>query len=151
MTNMNGLSKIAPDELLFSGEIDDGGINTHLILDDYDWMSYKLRTCFKTKKQYVLAVEFEYIGMRNSMMTVEQREFAGTFAKYNPDDFTRMRYIYTYDSNIFKEEIIRFMESHIKSWYSSYAFYGEQEVLHFFNRVIEETPQDKIKIEKIED
>ncbi len=38
------LEQIKDTDLIFSGEIEDIYTNTHLVLDDYDWMNYTLST-----------------------------------------------------------------------------------------------------------
>ena len=38
---------------------------------------------------------------------------------------------------IYRKYLIRFLEKHIKFWDEKYAFNGEEEVIDFFNEVIE--------------
>lgn len=120
------LQKINISDLIFSGSIEDDRTNTYLSLNDYDWMHYSLKTRFVTKEMGVLYVEFEYFGMTTSTMTVEQiidekKEIAS----------------YEYSSDIFKKYIIKFLEKHISQWDDKYAFNGEEEVVAFFNDVVE--------------
>lgn len=120
------LNKIRSEDLIFSNEIDDNGTNTYMVLDDYDWMHYRLRTRFKTEEMGVLDVEFEYFGAIFSRMNVKQT-LNGRVHEF----------VYEYPTDIFSKNLIRFLEKHIKSWNEKYAFNGEEEVIDFFNEVIE--------------
>lgn len=120
------LRKIKSEELLFTDEIEDDRTNTYLQLNDYDWMDYKLSTRFKTKEMGVLDVEFQYFGMTTSMMKVTQIL-----------NDTVEKVIYEYPTEIFKGYIVRFLEKHISFWGSKYAFNGEEEVVDFFNEVLD--------------
>jgi len=125
------LERIDAKELIFSDEIGDDRVNTCLTLDDYDWMSYKLTTAFRTEKLGRLAVEFEYFGLTTSSMKVTQTH----------NDVT-INYEYEYPTDIFQKHITIFMTNHIAAWNDKYAFNGEDEVLAFYNEVIE---QGKLK------
>lgn len=118
------LHKIKAEDLIFSGEIEDDRTNTFLELDDYDWMNYSLTTKFCTADMGTLNVQFEYFGMTISQMTVIK---AGTGEKV----------VYEYSTDIFTKHLVNYMQNHIKSWDSEYAFDGENEVIEFFNDVLE--------------
>ena len=118
------LHKIKAEDLIFSGNIEDDRTNTFLKLDDYDWMHYSLSTIFHTNDLGIINVEFEYLGLGLCRMTVT-------------DMRTEEKAIYQYPRIIFQTHIIEFMQNHIKSWDSKYAFNGEDEVISFFNDVIE--------------
>ena len=118
------LHKIKAEDLIFSGEIEDDRTNTFLKLDDYDWMNYSLTTRFHTADMGILHVQFEYFGMTISQMTVIK---AGTGEKV----------IYEYSTDIFTKHLVNYMQTHIKSWDDDYAFDGENEVIEFFNDVLE--------------
>lgn len=120
------LKKINSEDLIFSNEIEDDRTNTYLNLYDYDWMDYSLTTRFKTEDMGVLNVKFNYFGMTTSTMEVEQT-LNGTTEKAT----------YEYSTDIFKKYIVKFLEKHISFWDSKYAFNGEEEVIEFFNDVIE--------------
>lgn len=123
---MEKLTTINADELIFSDNPGDDRINTKLILDDYDWMNYKLQTAFHTEKLGVLSIEIEYFGATTSRMTVKQRK-------------TKNRiYIHSIDfpTDIFQEYIIKFMKSHIDTWAGTLAFNGEDIALEFYNAII---------------
>ena len=45
--------------------------------------------------------------------------------------------IYEYPTDIFQKHIVKFMEKHIRYWNEKYAFNGEEEVIEFFNEVID--------------
>lgn len=120
------LEKIYSENLIFSGDIEDDRTNTYLQLNDYDWMNYILTTSFKTKKMGQLNVTFEYFGAVFSTMKVEQ-----VLGKKHKE------ITYEYNSDIFKKYIIKFLEKHISFWNKPYAFNGEEEVVEFFNDVIQ--------------
>ena len=105
--------------------MEDDRTNTFLSLDDYDWMSYRLKTRFKTLEQGILDVEFKYFGMIYSCMDVEQTK-DGKIEKYR----------YEYSSSVFRKHIVNFLQKHIESWNDKYAFNGENEVIDFYNEVI---------------
>ena len=112
--------------MIFSGDIEDDRTNTYLHLYDYDWMDYNLSTRFKTETLGVLNVKFSYFGMTTSTMEVEQN-LGGNIEKIT----------YEYSTDIFEKHIVKFLNKHISFWSSKYAFNGEEEVLEFFNDVIE--------------
>lgn len=120
------LSKIRSEDLIFNNDIEDDRTNTYLNLYDYDWTDYSLTTRFKTEKIGVLNVKFNYFGMVTSMMEVEQ------VLNENTEKVT-----YEYPTDIFKKHIIKFLNKHISFWDNKYAFNGEEEVIDFFNNVIE--------------
>lgn len=121
------LQKIDAKELIFTDELGNDRVNTLLTLDDYDWMSYKLETAFVTEKQGVLAISFEYFGMTTSSMKVTQT--------YNNEV---KNYEYEYSTDLFQKHITIFLTNHLAAWKSTYAFNGEDEVLAFYNEVIEQ-------------
>ena len=100
--------------------------STYLNLADYDWINYTLATSFDTEKMGVLNVKFEYFCMTASTMEVEQ----------TLNDKTET-VIYEYPTDIFQKYIIKFMEKHIRCWNENYAFDGEEEVIEFFNEVLD--------------
>lgn len=53
-------------------------------------------------------------------------------------DGKKITYEYRYDTDLFKKYIIQFLSQHIYAWDSEYAFNGEDIVIAFFNKVIEE-------------
>jgi len=120
------LTKIEEKDLIFTNEIEDDRTNTFLSLNDYDWMDYQLKTRFKTENLGILDVIFNYFGLTTSEMIVKQRI----------DDKER-EYLFKYDTEIFKKYLIKFLKLHIESWNSTFAFYGGDIVLEFYNEVIE--------------
>lgn len=120
------LKKIVKENLIFSNDLGDTCTNTYLILDDYDWMNYTLTTWFKTEEMGTLTVEFNYFGFTVCIMKVEQIL-----------NGCKNRIEYEYSADIFKKHIVKFLEKHISSWYDEYAFDGEDEVIEFFNDVLE--------------
>lgn len=120
------LKKINSKDLLFTNDIEEDRTNTYLNLYDYDWMTYSLSTRFRTKDMGTLYVKFEYFGMTISTMEVEQVLNNST-----------EKATYEYPSELFRKYIVKFLEKHIRSWEDSYAFNGEEEVIEFFNDVLE--------------
>ena len=120
------LEKINSNDLIFSDNIEDDRTNTYLHLYDYDWMYYNLSTRFKTESLGILNVKFSYFGMTTSTMEVEQN-LGGNIEKIT----------YEYSTDIFKKYIVKFLKKHISFWGNKYAFNGEEEVIEFFNDVIE--------------
>ena len=120
------IKEIKSEDLIFSNDIEDDRTNTYLNLYDYDWMNYSLTTRFKTEDMGVLNVKFNYFGMVTSAMEVEQT-LNGTTEKVT----------YEYSTDIFKKHIVKFLEKHLSFWDSEYAFNGEEEVIEFFNDVID--------------
>ena len=119
------LKEIKSEDLIFSD--DECRTSTQLVLDDYDWMDYVLTTKFRTKEQGILNVKFNYFGFLNSTMEVEQ------ILNEKTETVT-----YVYSTDIFQKYIMKFMEKHIASWSENkYAFNGEDEVIAFFNEVLE--------------
>lgn len=121
------LKEIKAEDLLFSNEIEDDRTNTYLTLNDYDWMDYQLQTRFRTEEQGTLHVVFEYYGFNTSDMKVEQILNNET-KEYN----------FRYSSDIYVKYLTKYLEKHIQSWNSKYAFNGEEEVIDFFNEVLKE-------------
>ena len=120
------LKEIKSKDLIFSNGIEDDRTNTYLNLYDYDWMDYSLTTRFKTEDMGILNVKFNYFGMTISTMEVEQTLNGAT-----------EKVTYEYSTDIFKKHIVMFLEKHIRFWNEKYAFNGEEEVIGFFNDVIE--------------
>ena len=121
------LNKIKSEDLIFSGDLEDDRTNTFLTLNDYDWMNYTLQTRFKTDALGELQVKFSYYGFTTSDMEVTRIK----------GDVTE-EYKYTYPTDLFQNHITSLMMKHIASWNSEYAFNGEDEVIDFFNDVVEQ-------------
>lgn len=120
------LEKIKNKDVLHFDNPEYGGIGTCFCLSDYDWMSYKLTTRFRTEKTGVINVKFEYFGLIESTMTVIQ------ILNGVPEEI-----IYVYSTDIFKKYHIKFLERHIRSWNDEYAFDGQDIVVDFFNEVLD--------------
>lgn len=120
------LEKIKSEDLIFSNDIEYDRTNTYLQLNDYDWMDYNLTTRFKTEKMGILNVTFNYFGAVSSTMKVEQLL-----------NDVHQEFIYEYPTELFKKHIIKFLKKHMGFWDNKYAFNGEEEVVEFFNDVIE--------------
>lgn len=126
LDNINVLHKIKSEDLIFSDDIEDDRTNTYLTLNDYDWVSYKLSTRFRTKDMGLLNVEFEYVGFTTAFMYITKQ-----------NDCKIIDITYNFSTDIFKKHIIDFLQKHIASWDSQYAFNGEEEVIDFYNDVLE--------------
>lgn len=111
---------------MFSEEFRNDRVCSTLILDDYDWMTYMLKTMLRSKKSGKLFLEFSYMGIVESEMIVMQE--IGT---------CKNKYIYTFSSDIFEKYIIGYMKKHIQCWQNGNVFNAEYEVLEFYNEVIE--------------
>lgn len=119
------LREIHKEDLIFSEEPENDRINTFLTLDDYDWMSYSLKTKFRTKEDGIIKVDFNYFGATRSLMEVEQSVNGKQYA-----------YRYSYPTEMFAEFICNFLKEHMKQWDSTYAFYGGDMVLDFYNTIL---------------
>ncbi len=92
-----------------------------LVLADYDWMNYKLFVALVTKEYGAMEIEFEYFGANFSVMTVETEEG---------------KYSFKFNTDLFQEHIIIFIQKHMKSWRESHEFNGTEEVIDFYNDVL---------------
>ena len=95
--------------------------DTNLILEDYDWMKYTLSSHMRTKAYGDIKIIFEYFGANYSTMKV------GTTAK---------EYEFEFDTDLFKEHIVKFMQKHIRHWEDKYGFSGIEEIVNFYNAVL---------------
>ncbi len=115
---------LTEDDLVLSEPYD--RIFTHLILQDYDWMYYRLIADIPVSKSMInktVRIEFVYSGSNQSRMFVEIR----------PEDY---RAEITFNSRIFEKYIKAFMTEHLEGWDDEYAFYGGDLILQFFNDVL---------------
>lgn len=97
-------------------------------------MTYTLKTRFNTKKFGLLNIEFEYCGCTVSVMRVEQKIII-------TGESRTINYEFCFNTDIFKKYTIEFLQEHIKTWDSTYAFNGEDIVLKFYNEVIAKTSE----------
>ena len=118
------LKKLKVEDLLYDANTDI--METYLKLNDYDWMHYQLTGKFRTEEMGALEVKFEFIGAEACNMTIIQ-----TFKEKS------RKVIYEFSTNIYKKHLIAFMQKHIASWDDEYAFSGEEEIVSFFNEVLE--------------
>lgn len=98
---------------------------TSLVLDDYDWMNYKLKASLTMEDASVLNIRFEYYGATGSIMVVN---------KIKND--TSKRFMYHYLTDDFRKYIIRYMTKHINSWGNNIAFDGLDIIIDFYNDVV---------------
>lgn len=99
-------------------------LTTKLALDDYDWMQYILESKFYIESQGLIEVKFDYFGTTVSIMSVTQTIGEKVH-----------KYAYKFDSDLFKQYIIKFMQRHIDAW-DNPPFNGDDLVIDFFNSVI---------------
>lgn len=118
--------KIDTAELLFTGNMEDDRTNCYVALDDYDWMMYTFKTSFKTLKYGLLQIYIEFAGSNWSYMDVTQKKD------------TAMRILrYRFNTEIFKKHIKSYLKKHIANWDNLYAFDPEDEIVDFYNDIIE--------------
>ena len=64
-------------------------------------------------------------------------------------DTKKKKYIFNFDSDLFQEHIIKFLQKHIEHWDSKYAFSGTEEAVNFYNAVITHPKTESEDIETI--
>ena len=94
---------------------------TSLELHDYDWMHYVLTAHLPTKAYGDMEIQFDYSGAVFSVMTVKARDEV---------------YVLKFNTEIFKEHIIKFLQKQITTWDGPYGFNGIEETVHFYNAVL---------------
>lgn len=130
--NIKKLEKIKYDEelsefdLTNKASICDDRIPVFTTLYDYDWMNYEMKTIMPTKKQGILDITIEYFGTNDSTMKVIQ--------KIDNNEYT---HTIKFDTKIFAEFIKKYMTKHMEQWGEKYAFCGEEIIIEFFNKIIE--------------
>ena len=107
---------------------------TTVELDDYDWMSYKLKAWLPTKAYGDIVIDFVYNGTSPCTMIIETK---------------KKKYRFYFAIELFQEHIIKFLQKHIKHWDSKYAFSGKEEAVNFYNDVITHPKTESEDIETI--
>ena len=107
---------------------------TTVELDDYDWMSYKLKAWLPTKAYGDIVIDFVYNGTSPCTMIIETK---------------KKKYRFYFAIELFQEHIIKFLQKHIKHWDSKYAFSGTEEAVNFYNAVITHPKTESEDIETI--
>lgn len=74
----------------------------------------------------VLEVFFEYFGFVFSMMKIKQTKNSKV-----------QEYEFEYSTDVFQKYLVLFLQKHIETWSSTYAFNGEEIVIDFYNEIIE--------------
>lgn len=117
------LEPIPYDEELsaFSSRNEMDLFSTDLVLADYDWMHYTLSSSLPTKEYGDMKIEFEYYGATISSMKVETEE---------------KTYDFQFDSDLFRDHIIKFLQKHIQHWDGEHSFNGIEETVDFYNDVL---------------
>lgn len=117
------LEPIPYDEELsaFSSRNEMDLFSTDLVLADYDWMHYTLSSSLPTKEYGDMKIEFEYYGATISSMKVETEE---------------KTYNFQFDSDLFRDHIIKFLQKHIQHWDGKHSFNGIEETVDFYNDVL---------------
>ena len=121
--NWQKLEPIIYDEKLSAFNVNStmDEFETKIVLEDYDWMHYTLSSRMPTKKYGVIKIEFEYFGAVFSEMRIETKKKERTFR---------------FDTKLFREHMVKFLQKHIRSWDEAYAFDGIEEVVNFYNAVL---------------
>ena len=63
-------------------------------------------------------------------------DFEGIKKQLKYNDETK-KYVYTYPTNVFQKHLTKYLTDHIAAWDSKYAFNGEDQVIDFYNEIIE--------------
>lgn len=128
------LRQINEDDLFFTYEIEDDGVNTTARLSDYDWMSYTYDTRFPTKEIGTLSVRFEYFGTTTSWMEIRQ---------YIPAYLSGMdiNYVicheYEFPTTIFEKYMEQDFLARIENMHNSdYAYSPDKTMLEWYNEII---------------
>ncbi len=94
---------------------------TRLVLDDYDWMTYKLIAWLPTKAYGDVKIKFKYMGASPCKMVVKTENEV---------------HEYSFDYKVFEKHITIFAAAFIENWKSKYAFRPIKEVVEFYNAVL---------------
>ena len=125
---------IVYDKLSFNLRNELDLVATTVELDDYDWMSYKLKAWLPTKAYGDIVIDFVYNGTSPCTMIIEKK---------------KKKYRFYFAIELFQEHIIKFLQKHIKHWDSKYAFSGTEEAVNFYNAVITHPKTESEDIETI--
>jgi hypothetical protein len=108
--------------------LEDNGSQDYVKLElfDYDWMTYNLQAELHTDNQGVLKIEFKYYGATETAMTVKQM-IDGEVKKYE----------YRYDYRIFENHIKKYIIKHLAFWQKEEGFNGIENVIDFYNEVLD--------------
>ena len=109
---------------------------TTLVLDDYDWMNYKLTAKLPTKAYGKMRVRFEYCGMGKCTMQISGHKPIKKDEVLNYTHYISYKCAYEFDADLFKKHLVKFLEAHIKHWEDIYAFRGTKEAVDFYNEVL---------------
>lgn len=121
------LKKISKKDLIFPLDSDMGRTCTEIKLLDYDWMCYIISTKFTTEELGEIKVIWKYLGSDVTEVKIINRK-----------DNIPLVYIGRINSNLFERYITKLLTKHVKQWKKRYAFSGEDEVIEFFNKTIEQ-------------
>lgn len=114
---------LSDDDMDYTGEMD--RIFTKLVLDDYDWVNYRMEAIFPMKDAPVLLVKLEYCGSMFGTLTIS------TFYDSDGQDIE-----IRFNSEIFEKYLSEYLESHLLSRDNPGAFYGGDIILKFWNEVM---------------
>jgi len=105
----------------FNGGMDE--LTTKLVLHDFDWQNYSLKVSFPTKEYGKMKILFYYCAIETSLMVVKTK---------------KKIHVFEFDNNIFKRNMIKFLQSHIDHLEEDRVFIGLQESVDFYNDVIQD-------------
>ena len=90
-----------------------------LVLEDYDCMKYTLSSRLPTNAYGDMNVKFMYIGESYLQVKAKGKTL-----------------VYRFNTDIFEDQVIKFIKKHIHSWRDEYAFGGTEEIVNFYNAVL---------------
>ncbi len=119
--DINNLKTLSIKDIVIDNNSHMDRVFTKLILDDYDWMNYQLDVQIPTAFD-IINISFRYYGCVTSTMHLKYKD---------------MERDIDFDADIFIKHLNIYMQHHMQQWNSEdKAFYGEKEVLDFYNEVI---------------
>ena len=119
------LPQITPKQLIYKNIYGYDRLYSKLILSDTDWMTYILKAIFTVRKHDRFYVTFEFFGAQSSVMKVRQKKKNHIY-----------KYDYEFSTDIFQENITRYLTAQIKAWQNDSVFNAEHLILDFYNQVI---------------
>jgi len=124
---IENLHELKENELLFTDDPCRDRINTTIHLEDYDWMNYKIDTCFYTDDIGELSVRFEYIGGTESFMYIKQTLLD-----------KKLNYEFKFSSKIFNTYLGLLLKRFKERLNTPNPFYGGDIILDLFNQVLKD-------------
>ena len=117
------LRPLSEEDFVFDDDND--CIFTKLILDDYDWMNYKLQASFPVLTEngkQLLNVELVYAGFTKSFLNVQ---------------LGNDKIQFPFDTAVFDSFLRTYLQAHLDNIDDTYAFSGGELMTRFYNEVIQ--------------